>query len=234
MSARPFVDPDTGALYLSVDAWAVLVRAATAQESEPPASETAAATDLAEAGILVDGEVDPRIAPHLRAVTRATAVMALAGSDSRVDGWLGADGMTIARPHDASTLEVVWAPIPLLPEVLTRLTGLGPRPRGAEAPVRTTAGELAAVVAKMDSPTPTTGAAGASLGELHDYWALDISAGGDAGLVRRVEVLDSEVGLAGRARRAGGDPEPRDIDPGVAAPRGADPGDRGRSLSRFC
>lgn len=157
MSAGPFVDPDTGALYLSVDAWAVLVRAATAQESEPPASETAAATDLAEAGILVDGEVDPRIAPHLRAVTRATAVMALAGSDSRVAGWLGADGVTIARPHDASTLEVVWAPIPLLLEVLTRLTGLGPRPRGAVAPVRTTAGELAAVVARMDSPTPTRG-----------------------------------------------------------------------------
>lgn len=107
----------------------------------------------------------------------------------------------------------------LLPEVLTRRTGLGPRPRGAEAPVRTTAGELAAVVAKMDSPTPTTGAAGASLGELHDYWALDISAGGDAGLVRRVEVLERGRPLAGRARRAGGDPEPRDIDPGVAAPR---------------
>lgn len=130
-------DPERGRLLLDSAAFDDLV--AWASGGRP----TAAAAELADAGVIVGGRPHPTLEPALAAVTEPVCRLSLVvGGAEPIPGWVTPGAATMLLPLPDGVLDLVTVPPPFLPAALARIVKLGPRRRTDADPRQLTTAEL--------------------------------------------------------------------------------------------
>jgi hypothetical protein len=202
LSDNAWLDPETGAVWLTSEAALALVEQGGALDGATlvargpgqPADSSQAATD--------QPQLRSRIVAAARAAREPLCEIRLERRDRRARGWVDADAAAVLVPREEGRLELVCVHPPLLLDTFARLVELGPRPTGNRSPLRLQAGALAQVLAAGGGNQRELKAAGSpasagSLGRVSDHWLLEARwtpASGSSG-ARTVEVIDAETGL---------------------------------------
>lgn len=191
MSAEPSIDPQTGALKLSPEAWQALIgQLGESVDQQPTASDERLLAQLGEQRILSDDAVDARIGPALHTVAHADTRLELTLRDRRIEGWLGGRGATLVVPVTDEAVEVTWAPIDLLPEAIARLVGLAPGSAGDG----TLTLAPASLAQALSGHSQAKGGDGGPLGTVQRHWLLELHSSADEASPERLEVLETERG----------------------------------------
>lgn len=134
----PELNPATGELWLTREAFAALASHATG--AEPPSAASAAGHQLGllrQAGVLDSyGQGHPAISDALRAVAEpAVATVGLSYAGKTMRGWVGNHEAALLLPPDGDDVRrrLMGLPRSWLPEGLSRLVDLSPRPRASPA-----------------------------------------------------------------------------------------------------
>jgi hypothetical protein len=114
--------------------------------------------------------------------------------------WVARKTAVLVMPQSDARMRVVGVPTEFVPEALSRLVELGPRPRpDAAAPLELTAAELARMLAVHERPArlgrdaAEAAALDAIAAGTKAHWRMECRFGEDGG--RTLEVLDTSAGM---------------------------------------
>lgn len=188
MTEHAGLDPQTGGLLVSVEAWREMLRRTGTAKPDAPAPNDEAWKALIEVGATEDDRLHPAVARPLQAVGAPLAELRIERRGTEVSGWMDAHAAVLLVPRGADLVEVAPAAIPFLPDLVARLVELAPRPAAHRSPAELAPGALAKAIA---SP----GTDGGDLPPVNDFWSLETIRAPDRSLADRLEVLDTDEGL---------------------------------------
>ena len=189
---------ETGIIVTPPDDVGPLLQCAADRRDAP--EDSALRERLAEAGALEDDRLHPRLAAALAPLYDPVCELRVEHGTRVCRAWVARDTAVLATPQPDARTRIVGVPAEFVPEALSRLVALGPRPR-PDAPVRLdmAATDLARLLATRERPGRLghDAAEGAAIDAIANgptsHWRIVSRFGADGG--RAVEVLDTPAGL---------------------------------------
>lgn len=185
MTEHAQLDPDTGGLLVSDQAW----RAVRALDEGTPADADMIEA-LEELGLVRDGRLEPVLARAVQAMGSPRAELTARRRGLEMKGWMDTEAAMLLVPRGGELSELSVVAVGYLPDLLARLLELGPRPTPAGAEVSVTPGTLAEAIVAPGTPSRPTG-----LPAVSGHWELETSASGTPRPSERLEVADTDDGL---------------------------------------
>lgn len=128
----PQLNPDTGLLSLGDAAFGVLERLAGRGEDVTDETGLREQTALLRAASVLDseGQLHSSLTTTIAVIRHAEAELVLTETGRRARMWVaGAHGALLLPVDDSNLRRLTYLPVWMLPETVSRVVGLGPRPR---------------------------------------------------------------------------------------------------------
>lgn len=194
MTEHARVDPQTGNLLVSLEAWQEMLSCTGAAGSDARVPHGEAREALTEVGAAEGGRMHPTLARPLEAVGSPLAELRIERRATRVSGWMDAHAAILLVPRGEDLFEVAPTAVRFLPDLVARLVELVPRPEGKRLALTMAPGALAEAIA---APGPSATGTGTDTGlpTVRDFWLLETIEPDGGPRIHRLEVLDTDDGL---------------------------------------
>lgn len=187
MTEHVRLDPQTGGLLVSFEAWEEMRRRTVAAGSDVSVPDIEAWDALLEAGLAEHDRLSPAVSRALQAVRGPLAELRIERRATEVKSWIGVHAVVVLVPRAEGLLEVAPAAPGHLPDLVARLVELGPRPTPDRDAITVAPGALAEAIAAPGSTASHTG-----IPAVRDFWLMEMTVPYGGPVLHRLEVLDTD------------------------------------------